>query len=197
MNGTKITGTIASLGAQTVTPGNAQKTVACSGKYMTGNVIVPAVSNLSAANIKKGVTVGGITGTFEGWVPTATDLYYNGVNSAEFTLGNSAQFENTRIKVGDSMEPIGGIIYFRKNYDVRSFNRINIQGALVSYAGTDGNVIFYNNGSKIATIVVTKRTSNTSVLSVDITQLTTFTSNARICFNNFADSSWISHIWFS
>ena len=77
-NGVRVNGGIASMGAQTVTPGNAAKTVSCSGKYMTGNVIVRAVAGLTAANIKKGVTVGGVKGTWEGYVAEATDLYNNG-----------------------------------------------------------------------------------------------------------------------
>lgn len=78
----KVTQNIAIMGAQTVTPGNSQKVVSCSGKYMTGNVTVPAVTNLTAANIKKGVNVGGVVGTWEGYVANPTDLYYNGVNNA-------------------------------------------------------------------------------------------------------------------
>lgn len=74
----KVTQSIATMGAQTVAPGNSQKVVPCSGKYMTGNVTVQAVSNLIAANIKKGVTVGGIVGTWEGYVAAPTDIYNNG-----------------------------------------------------------------------------------------------------------------------
>lgn len=40
VNGNKITGNIASMGGQTITPSASQQTVSCSGKYMTGNVIV-------------------------------------------------------------------------------------------------------------------------------------------------------------
>ena len=38
------------------------------GKYMTGDVIVNPISNLSPGNIKKGVTIGGVTGTWEGYL---------------------------------------------------------------------------------------------------------------------------------
>jgi len=80
VNGSKLTGSIASLAGQTITPSASQQTISSSGKYMTGNVVVNAVSNLSAANVKKGVVVGGVTGTFEGYVPTATDFYLRGNN---------------------------------------------------------------------------------------------------------------------
>ncbi len=63
VSGSKITGNIASLTGQTITPGTSQQTVSSSGKYMTGNVVINAVSNLAAENIKKGVNIGGVVGT--------------------------------------------------------------------------------------------------------------------------------------
>lgn len=56
-------GLIPSMGGQTVIPTNVAKTVACNGKYMTGDITVPAVSNLVPGYIKAGVVVGGVTGT--------------------------------------------------------------------------------------------------------------------------------------
>ena len=63
-NGDPITGTIASMGGQTITPSASKQTISTNKKYMTGDIVVNAVSNLSAANIKTGVTVGGVAGTF-------------------------------------------------------------------------------------------------------------------------------------
>lgn len=77
-NGVRVNGGIASMGAQTVTPGAAVQKVSCRGKYMTGDVTVQAVAGLAAANIKKGVTVGGVTGTWEGWVSSVDDVYNHG-----------------------------------------------------------------------------------------------------------------------
>ena len=64
-----VTQSIATMGGQTITPSASQQTVACNGKYMTGNVIVNGVSNLSAANIKRGSTVGGVAGTCDWAIP--------------------------------------------------------------------------------------------------------------------------------
>ena len=80
-------GTMATMGAQTVTPGNSTKTVSCSSKYMTGNVTVSAVSNLSAGNIKKGVNVGGVVGNFEGYTTSPLYLFNNGSWSNLQTTG--------------------------------------------------------------------------------------------------------------
>ena len=87
VNGAKVTGNIASQAGQTVTPGASAKTVSCSGKYMTGNVTVSAVSNLTAANIKKGVTVGGVVGTYEGYASSPLYLFRNGTWSNLQTTG--------------------------------------------------------------------------------------------------------------
>ena len=44
VNGVKIAGNIASMGGQTITPTASQQTVSCSGKYMTGNIIVNGIA---------------------------------------------------------------------------------------------------------------------------------------------------------
>lgn len=62
-NGIKVNGAIASLGVQTINPSASQQTVYSSGKYMTGNVVVNGVSNLTAANVRENVNVGGTVGT--------------------------------------------------------------------------------------------------------------------------------------
>ena len=128
--GSKITGSIASLAGQTITPSASQQTVSSSGKYMTGNVVVNAVSNLSAGNIKKGVVVGGVTGTFEGYVPTATDIYLRGTISSEagglrVSTGNVVldSGQVTVLKsIADSQSPSG---YY---YGPCTYNKINLSG---------------------------------------------------------------------
>ncbi|MDR2024012.1 MAG: hypothetical protein LBQ71_12415 [Hungatella sp.] len=49
-NGSKITGNIASMGGQTINPGSSQQTVSCSGKYMTGNIIINSVRTYASAS---------------------------------------------------------------------------------------------------------------------------------------------------
>ena len=70
VNGAKITGTIASKAAATYTPGTSTQTIAA-GYYLSGTQTISAVAGLSAGNIKTGVKVGGVTGTYKG-VGTAT-----------------------------------------------------------------------------------------------------------------------------
>lgn len=51
--------------AQTITPGTSDKTIA-SGRYLTGTQTIKGDSNLKAANIKKGVSIFGVSGSYAG-----------------------------------------------------------------------------------------------------------------------------------
>lgn len=61
-NGNPLTGVIESGEGQTITPTSAEQTVACSGKYMTGDIKVNGDSNLIAANIVSGKSIFGVAG---------------------------------------------------------------------------------------------------------------------------------------
>ncbi|GLC80199.1 hypothetical protein [Lacrimispora brassicae] len=63
VNGGKITGNIASLAGQTITPGASQQTVSSSGKYMTGNVVVAGDGDLVAGNILRGKNIFNVAGS--------------------------------------------------------------------------------------------------------------------------------------
>lgn len=51
--------------AQTITPGTSDKTIA-SGKYLTGTQTIKGDANLVADNIKSGVSIFGVAGSYEG-----------------------------------------------------------------------------------------------------------------------------------
>lgn len=130
-NGNRIAGNIASLGAHTINPTASQQIVSTSGKYLTGNVTVNGVSNLTAANIKKGVNVGGTIGTWEGWVPTVRDLYLRGNNTAGFVSSDERnfKFETAQITVsGYHIGSIGGSSTLRlNNYNLTKSSSINME----------------------------------------------------------------------
>ena len=86
VNGNKITGSIVDRGAVNTTV-NVGNTYTIPVGYHNGSGKVTAggnIDNLKAENIKKGVTILGITGTWEGYVASTNDLYYNGTNPAGF-----------------------------------------------------------------------------------------------------------------
>ncbi|MBQ6804563.1 MAG: hypothetical protein IJP04_07905 [Clostridia bacterium] len=63
--GNPITGNIPSQAAQTITPGTADKTIAA-GKYLSGTQTIKGDANLVAGNIKSGVSIFGVAGSYEG-----------------------------------------------------------------------------------------------------------------------------------
>ncbi len=91
-DGTKTNGSIASKAAQTYTPTTADQTIAA-GQYLSGAQTVKGDANLVAGNIKKDVTIFGVTGSHEGGgggnQPTlfAPNLY-GGINTMSW--GNSS-----------------------------------------------------------------------------------------------------------
>lgn len=67
--GGKVTQSIPVFSGQTVNVGKNAVTVQTSGKYASGNIIIPSVANLTPNNIRKGKYVGGVgPGTWEGYV---------------------------------------------------------------------------------------------------------------------------------
>lgn len=62
---TYIGSSIPRQAAQTITPGTADKTIA-SGKYLTGTQTIKGDANLVAGNIKSGVSIFGVAGSYAG-----------------------------------------------------------------------------------------------------------------------------------
>lgn len=132
VNGGKVTGTLKTMAGQTITPSGSQQTVSCSGKKMTGNVVVNAVP-LSAStsgflkyNYVKStsdivLTVGGKksgeivfgfvradTGTCGAFVRP-----HNGSTGQVFTVSS---YENLNIRYDSSTEKI--TIHYNSPYGV-------------------------------------------------------------------------------
>ena len=64
-DGSIITGTIPSRGAQTVTPGRSNQTIAA-GQYLSGTQTIAGDTDLTAGNIRSGVNIFGVSGGYEG-----------------------------------------------------------------------------------------------------------------------------------
>lgn len=63
-NNGKVTGSIQSQAAQTITPGTVDQTIS-SGKYLSGAQTIKGDANLLPENIKSGISIFGVTGTYE------------------------------------------------------------------------------------------------------------------------------------
>ena len=73
----KVTQSVKTKGAQTYTPGTTNQTIAA-GQYLTGAQTIKGDPNLRPENIKKGVSIMGIIGTHDGFVPGPLDIYNRG-----------------------------------------------------------------------------------------------------------------------
>lgn len=73
----KVSQNIPTKGAQTYTPGTTNQTIAAN-QYLTGPQTIKGDPNLKAENIKKGVSIMGITGTWEGIVSNPYYLWNRG-----------------------------------------------------------------------------------------------------------------------
>lgn len=75
---TTATLTLSTVAASTITPGTQNKTAVAQGKYTLGTVTVKGDADLVAANIKKGVEIFGVTGTFTSDATAAAADIYTG-----------------------------------------------------------------------------------------------------------------------
>lgn len=65
VDGSEVKGSISSKSAATYTPGTSNQTIS-SGQYLSGTQTISGDSNLKAANIKSGVSIFGVSGSYSG-----------------------------------------------------------------------------------------------------------------------------------
>lgn len=122
----RITQSIATKGATTITPRAAQQTAVDAGTYCSGNIIVAGNGNFVAGNIKKGVNIWGVVGTFEGYVPTATDLYLRGNNVAGFSPVNTTYFVFSAGQIEYTSKDATNMIS-SKSYNLTGYSKVNME----------------------------------------------------------------------
>lgn len=91
-----LTSNINPKGSQTYTPTTSDQTIS-SGVYLTGNQTIKGDANLVASNIKKDVTIFGVTGTYEGpadmvdWIIEQGSI--SGTNAWKYAIYHSGRAE--------------------------------------------------------------------------------------------------------
>lgn len=177
VDGSLITGSMVDRGAQTktITPSASAQSYTIPAGYHNGSgkVSVPAVSNLTAANIKKGVVVGGVTGTWSGYVATATDLYLRGNNVASWTLGGT----DTSLQSGAIYK--SGMSFFTltstKAYNLSPYTKINVEINIIARGGNKyAGFGFYAKDSSNKNLfygVATSTSTGTVTISLDISSV--------------------------
>lgn len=135
------------------------------------------MAGITAVKIKKGESIMGIIGSFEGWVPTPQDLYYNGVNSAGLILLYGWTFENTRIAFYyDSLAGSVPSFRFPNAIDVRSYSRLIFEGYF--HWSTDSTMYcILNNPTQVSRANFNK---GATYVALDISQVVTINANATI-----------------
>lgn len=178
VNGSKITGALATQGGSTTTPGTANKTIVTASKHVTGNIVVAGNGNLVAANIKKGISIFGVTGTFQGYVDSPVYFYNNGLwgnlqstgftAMTNYTLGEGKEY--LLFRTGYSMGNVG---IFRSNQTINlsSYNYIKIEASDYNYTNI---IIGLSTSSNITDINMftaksqTKLSSTTKIAICDV-----------------------------
>lgn len=138
-------------GGGAVKPGTSDQTVAESGDFMTGPIVVSGDANLIAANIKKGVSIFEVTGTYEAsgtasYNVTITDGSGKGwvavypSSSTKFSTTNSDKADY----VGSVKFKTVGVFYVTLD----SFNsRISVNGGTPQSAGDSGYLVLPTSSS--------------------------------------------------
>lgn len=189
-NGNPLTGTMAEKAAATYTPGKANQTIAAN-QYLAGAQTIKGDANLLAQYIKKNVTIFGVKGTFEGWVPVATDLYYNGVNTHGFTADSGYfVFQNTQITCTNNASVVFISLDFNKAINVKSYSKLILQGSLRSY----GSYFYWQLVTSNAYVWTPTASESTTSLTIDITQLTQIPAISMLIFKELMPGSYINRI---
>lgn len=144
-DGNPLTGTMAEKGAATYYGQNYDQVIAAN-QYLTGNQTIVGDGNLQPWNIKRGVTIFGRAGTFEGWLDLYHNIFldgntsginYNGLYTDYVNVGNTISFkanasQNARKGVAFS-SPVSfssyGRLYVRYSSDVSLTVGVVKQGA--------------------------------------------------------------------
>ena len=93
----KVTQSLTTQGAKTVTPKTSNQTACAASRWTTGTITIVGSSTLTAGNIKNGVKIFNVTGNFSGIVDTGTINLFTGRNG-NFNYGEYTDRESTVIR---------------------------------------------------------------------------------------------------
>lgn len=109
VNGARVQGGIPLQNGQTITPGASQQTISCSGKYMTGNIIINGVRAYAWLSTQK-ATVGSRSFTntdgnaytlpYLSFAPGFTPIMYNAIISNGYVTSVSTPWETVFVGAG-------------------------------------------------------------------------------------------------
>ena len=198
-DGNPISGTMPDIAGGTITPTTSQQTLN-GGGYLTGDVVVPGFTPPPANVIKKGYVLNvfgiKITGSFEGWVPSPQDLYYNGQNPSGFKIadGNKWQFQNTKIQCLFLSERGSNALYFGRAYDVRSYSKLILEGRFVSYSSYYTMTVRLSSPNMVPGFTTQTGIVSASSVTLNIEPMTTIPVDALIAIDSSTTDTYINRI---
>ena len=187
--GQKIIGNMKEIGMISYQPTTVSQFIE-SEQFISGQLEIQGDKNLIAANIKKGVTIFGVTGTWEGYVPTVNDLYLYGNQLTEWKKSSSVLFETGQINVPaegwiGTVYPINlvGKTQLHVQYSARGTNSSSIMQVIIDYGGSSINLGAH-------TSVVGENTATFSLSTAQVNK------TIRIVCKNIGNR-YIKRIWLS
>lgn len=149
-------GTMPVQGGSTNVPTTAQKLIVSANRYVNGNIYMAGDANFTEANIKKGVTMWGKTGQFEGYVAVATDLYYRGNNPSgisrkdDYTIYYTVSFTTDHIQIAveeDVSTAVSGVCFgTNSSYNLTGYTGIIIRARVDRTRTGSGNGFYVGYG---------------------------------------------------
>ena len=140
---------------------------------------IRTMAGITAEKIKKNEPIMGIIGSWEGYVPLATDIYYNGANPYGLAPVSNASFENTYISCAMPY-PGQTTLSLNRSFNFSNYSRVVME---LTYTGAvSGGVIQFSirgttsgGASKIYTASKNDPPKNQKInISVDLPDKTIF-----------------------
>lgn len=164
------------------------------GHYINGvNWIQQGIPEYQPWNIKKGVNIGGVVGTFEGYVPGPTDLYLRGNNIIgwDFIDSNRPVFDSGQITITNN-----GVKYITGPFNIAGFGRLNFVGYMKSDSSIKKTITLYRDDSMqtLASLMLTGTNAGDYTVSIDVSN---FQINSRFVLSFVGMTGAIYRIWLS
>ena len=107
----KQTGTMGTLAGGTYTPSTSQQTVSCSGKKMTGNIIIKGDGNLVAGNILNGKSIFGVAGNVRKYAKWGGNINTSGSGTFTYVMNNGSTYLPYVAQSGFGFTPLSATAY--------------------------------------------------------------------------------------
>ena len=171
-----LTASVTTKAAATITPGTTNQTIA-SGTYLTGTQTIAGSSNLVAGNIKKNVTIFGVTGSYEASSTEPT------IEELEITPSESAQTFNSSDVDGYKPVSVSAIstTYVGSGITRRSSTDLTVSGATVTAPAG-----YYASAASKSVTTMTLPTSASSSATSGYTKKATISRSTSAQYINIA-----------